>query len=58
MQREGCFAEEVGLRVYLIDHVIYRALAEDSGGSAVVADDEVVDLGDLLGSEADHRDAN
>jgi hypothetical protein len=58
VQRKGCFAEEVGLCVYLIDQIIYRDLAENSGGSAVVTDDEVMDLGDLLGSEANHHDAN
>ena len=53
MQSESRFAEKIWLRIDLIDKVIDRTPAKNSIYSAKIADYQLMDIQDFLGSE-DH----
>ena len=53
MQSKSRFAEKIGLGIDLIDKIIDRALAKNAVYSAEIADYQLMDIQDFLGSE-DH----
>lgn len=53
MQSERRFAEKIGLGIDLIDQIIDRALAKNAVYSTEIADYQIMDIQDFLGSE-DH----
>ena len=53
MQSESRFAEKIGLGIDLIDKVVDRALAKNAVDSTEIADYQLMDIQDFLGSE-DH----
>ena len=53
MQSENRFAEKIGLGIDLIGQVVYRTLAKNAICSTEIADHQLMDFQDFLGSE-DH----
>jgi hypothetical protein len=55
MQSESRFAKMIRLCIYLIDQVIDRTLTKNSVQTAKIADYQLVDVQDFLGSENHDR---
>jgi hypothetical protein len=55
MQSKSRLAEKIRLRIYLIGQVIDRTLAKNSVQSPKIADYQLMDIQDFLGSEDHYR---